>query len=182
MGLISLTCPNCGGNLQVEEGRDEYFCNYCGARVIREKQYVEVSGTVNVDGIATVDSIVERAFMEISDGNFSKADSLLDKALTAAPQKWNAHLGKLLCKLNLKSVDELINADKSLTEFEDFNRAVSYAPAEEKEKINRLNLEVNSKLKAENDSWHKTLKAAIIFVGVMVALAILVILFGYFLS
>lgn len=70
----------------------------------------------------------------------------------------------------------------SITEFEDFNRAVSYAPAEEKEKINRLNLEVNSKLKAETDSWHKTLKAAIIFVGVIVVLAIIVILFGIFLS
>lgn len=32
--LITLRCPSCNADLQVEEGRESYFCPYCGAIVI----------------------------------------------------------------------------------------------------------------------------------------------------
>ena len=33
MKLISLKCPECSSNLQIEEGRDKCFCQYCGAEI-----------------------------------------------------------------------------------------------------------------------------------------------------
>lgn len=33
MKLISLKCPECNANLQIEEGRDKCFCQYCGAEI-----------------------------------------------------------------------------------------------------------------------------------------------------
>ena len=32
--LISLRCPQCQGDLSVEEGKSSYFCPYCGTKVI----------------------------------------------------------------------------------------------------------------------------------------------------
>ena len=34
--LISVKCPECGATLEVEEGRKQIFCSYCGSKVILE--------------------------------------------------------------------------------------------------------------------------------------------------
>lgn len=34
--LVSLKCPECNGNLSVENDREIYFCPYCGAKVVQE--------------------------------------------------------------------------------------------------------------------------------------------------
>lgn len=33
MKLISLKCPECNANLQIEEGHDKCYCQYCGAEI-----------------------------------------------------------------------------------------------------------------------------------------------------
>jgi len=34
MKLISLSCPNCGGELEIEDGIDTFYCKYCGHTII----------------------------------------------------------------------------------------------------------------------------------------------------
>ena len=31
--MKSVTCPNCGANLSVNENRDSFFCEYCGTKI-----------------------------------------------------------------------------------------------------------------------------------------------------
>ena len=31
--MISLSCPNCGANLQVASDRESFFCEYCGQKI-----------------------------------------------------------------------------------------------------------------------------------------------------
>ena len=40
--ITSVKCPECGAVLQIEEGRKQIFCSYCGANVImtNENEYV----------------------------------------------------------------------------------------------------------------------------------------------
>ena len=42
VNLVALQCPKCGSNLQVEQGRSQYFCSYCGAKILiqNENEYV----------------------------------------------------------------------------------------------------------------------------------------------
>ncbi len=42
MKMISLECPKCGANLSVEKGRENYFCSYCGAKLLlhNENEYI----------------------------------------------------------------------------------------------------------------------------------------------
>lgn len=32
--FLSIRCPECGANLSIEEGRQQFFCTYCGAKVM----------------------------------------------------------------------------------------------------------------------------------------------------
>lgn len=34
ISFVSVKCPECNANLSIEEGRDSFFCTYCGAKVI----------------------------------------------------------------------------------------------------------------------------------------------------
>lgn len=34
MKIVSLVCPQCNSNLDIEEGRKECYCQYCGAHIV----------------------------------------------------------------------------------------------------------------------------------------------------
>ena len=34
INLISVKCPDCGATLNIEEGRKQAFCTYCGAKIL----------------------------------------------------------------------------------------------------------------------------------------------------
>ena len=38
MKLSSLSCPNCGASVEIEDGIDTFFCKYCGYKIILEGQ------------------------------------------------------------------------------------------------------------------------------------------------
>ena len=40
--LISVRCPDCGARLDIEEGRTQCFCSYCGTKIFinNENEYV----------------------------------------------------------------------------------------------------------------------------------------------
>ena len=37
MKLLTLKCPSCGGHLSIEEDRDFIFCQYCGTKIIIDR-------------------------------------------------------------------------------------------------------------------------------------------------
>jgi len=51
MALVSLKCPSCGGNIQMDDAKEKGFCMYCGTSFLVKDEIqrvqVEHSGTVN---------------------------------------------------------------------------------------------------------------------------------------
>ena len=92
-----MVCPSCGAKLNVEETRDVFFCEYCGARVEREKQRYELSGKVTIDGTASEESLLKRAFLFIESGEFDKGSDYINKVLDINPENGKAYIGQLLC-------------------------------------------------------------------------------------
>ncbi len=41
MGLVSMKCPSCGANLELDNSKDYGICDYCGTKVMQEKIVVE---------------------------------------------------------------------------------------------------------------------------------------------
>lgn len=38
MQVVQLKCPSCGNSLEVEDGLETFFCQYCGHRIILSEQ------------------------------------------------------------------------------------------------------------------------------------------------
>ena len=49
--MISVRCPDCGAALDVEEGRTQLFCSYCGAKVIIQNDNEFIYRTVDDAGV-----------------------------------------------------------------------------------------------------------------------------------
>lgn len=127
MGLLSLKCPSCGANLNVKEGRDDYFCQYCGAKLEYAKQRIELSGTVNVSGMANEATLLERAFLYAEDSNFNDAKVYFNKVLDINPRNAKAYMGLLICKLGIRTIDDLQNYDYPISQHEEYQKAVRFA-------------------------------------------------------
>lgn len=40
MKVVSLTCPGCGANLSIEDGRKQCFCEYCGMKIMLDDESI----------------------------------------------------------------------------------------------------------------------------------------------
>lgn len=142
MALIALICPSCASPLEMAEDREFCFCQYCGTRVMQEKQLFEVSGQVSIRGIAGEASLLERAFLFIEDGDFVKADKYLERVLDINPKCAKAYIGKLLCNLKLRKTEDLGKQARFLTSYDYYNKAKQFADADEAQAYQKLNSEI----------------------------------------
>ncbi len=63
---ISLTCPNCGGRLEITEDIDRFACAHCGCEQIVHRSEGVVSTKPVVDGLHEVKTGVDRAASELA--------------------------------------------------------------------------------------------------------------------
>ncbi len=58
MGIqfISVKCPQCSANLQIENGRPFAFCTYCGTKVIINNENEHIYRTIDEAGIRQADT------------------------------------------------------------------------------------------------------------------------------
>lgn len=69
MNMIQLKCPNCGADLEVEDGLDSFFCKYCGTKIVLEDQSPAAYTAKTVKHIADrlLDQREARRLQEIED-------------------------------------------------------------------------------------------------------------------
>ena len=52
MELMTLRCPNCGADLEIDNGVDTFFCKYCGYKIILDGQSdATLNAKVKIRGI-----------------------------------------------------------------------------------------------------------------------------------
>ena len=56
--MIALKCPECGAKLQIEEGRKQCFCQYCGHKILLD------DGSINVNVTRTYHKVDEARLKE----------------------------------------------------------------------------------------------------------------------
>ena len=49
--FVTIRCPECGADLQIEEGRPHAFCTYCGAKVIIANDNEHIYRTIDEAGV-----------------------------------------------------------------------------------------------------------------------------------
>lgn len=115
MGFVSVNCPKCGAPIEFSSDREFCYCNFCGTKIVQDKLVIEHRGSVKVDGIASEGATLERAFMFISEGDFSSANTYFEKALDLNPKCSRAYYGKILCHMKCKTSQQIME-NSSITE------------------------------------------------------------------
>ena len=67
--LISVKCPECGAQLNIEEGREQAFCTYCGAKILLHNENEYIYRHIDEAGIkqAETDRIIRMKQMEYAE-------------------------------------------------------------------------------------------------------------------
>ena len=139
MGFVKLVCPNCGANIELSADRDFGFCTYCGTKIVRDSIVVEHRGTVNVAGIATTSSLLDRTRLFIEGSDWDKALSYCDRILDMEPRNAEAYLAKLLAQTHCSHLEDLTTYSKPLEKFDSYKKAVKFASPEETERLKSVN-------------------------------------------
>lgn len=87
MGLIVLKCSNCGAELEIDDDRNLVFCSYCGAKMLVEKQ------EVNIEGMPTALSLLKRAKQFEEQGEYEKSREYYNRVLDIDPDNEEAQIG-----------------------------------------------------------------------------------------
>ena len=154
MGIISLKCPTCGADLNLDDSQEFGFCSYCGTKVMQDKLIIEHRGNISIDGIANVKAYIERGFLFLEDADYKSASAYFEKALDADPRCSKAYLGKLACKLKVKDLSELeTSVLKPLGKFPLFIKAKRFAQGKEAEEITRMEASVNERLNNKDSDF-----------------------------
>ena len=54
--MVSVRCPDCGASLDIEEGRRQIFCSYCGSKVIIQNDNEYIYRTVDEAEVRQADT------------------------------------------------------------------------------------------------------------------------------
>ncbi len=118
----------------------------------------EKEGRKSQTAVVTVDTLTQRGFLCLEDGEMQKAYDIFERILEMTPESSRAYIGMLMAEFGIKREDEIwrIYSLQSLTRFK---RAMQYASAEYREFLSRM-LEKNTKiLQADNEriQWTKNI-------------------------
>lgn len=152
MGFIALKCPSCGAEIELDESRDFAFCTYCGTKMVRDKQIIEHRGSIKVEGIATANALLERAYNFIADKDFHRAVVYLNRVLDQEPKCAKAYWGLLLCQFATNETILDLLLDRPLTEYDLYNKAVMFAEDEDKAYYESINLKLVDRLNKEDEA------------------------------
>lgn len=114
-------CPYCHSN-----NISDYFGE------VEELPTVEAPSakTVNINGSATTEALLKRAFMFLEDGEWSSADSYLEACLDKEPELAEAYLGKLMVERKAHSIDELAYDASLLPKSKNYLKVIRYGTPE----------------------------------------------------
>jgi len=93
-----------------------------------EKPVSQSQGNVEVPYMTPgVTQLLDRVSLFLEDGNFESAAEYCDRILDLEPRNSQTYFYKLLVQLKLRSPEEIILNDKSLSEYPDYHKAVRFA-------------------------------------------------------
>lgn len=85
-----------------------------------------VKETVVSDSNTNVAPLLKRAFIFLEDGDFISANEYCEKVLDIDPENARAYLGKLMCELNIKTEEDIKNAENPFDDKNSYQKAIRF--------------------------------------------------------
>ncbi len=145
-GVALVNCPEC----QREISDQSEVCINCGFPMMKEYRGDHLVNVLIKNDDKRVKNLMTRAYLELEDREYQKAEELGEKALELEPKLAEAYILKLLVQLEVSGTEEMVaSADRPLTEYKDYNRALRFARGEERDRILGYNREVQERFETE---------------------------------
>lgn len=119
MAIQNIKCPNCGGEVQMDDNLEKGFCMYCGGAIhIKEevaKIKVEHSGKIEIDDSKKLANSIELADRAFNSGNYEESYNYCCTALECDINNFHTTFRKGLCAayLSIARTNELEQALKT---------------------------------------------------------------------
>lgn len=139
MGFIKVSCPSCGGDVELSGDREYGFCTFCGSKIVRDKILVEHKGNISLNGVANEKTLLERAFLFIESKDFINAQNYFERVLDINPRCSKAYMGKLMCKLCVTDIQNFGKEIIPLETYKEYSLAERFATPEELQTYGELN-------------------------------------------
>jgi len=128
--MATIACDICGGTLSMDASGDFAVCDSCGMKHTKDRikaMAQEVTGTVAVSNIASIESLMKRGRLELEDSHWGVANEYFDKVLDIDPEYAPAYIGKLCAELEVEQESLLGDYIELLTYYSNFEKAVRFA-------------------------------------------------------
>jgi hypothetical protein len=96
-----------------------------------------------------VSPLVVRAFLCIEDGDFQKADELLEQVLNLSPMEPKAYVGKLLIEFGLHSENELASYEAPLDNSKNYQKAIRFSDQVYSSLLENYNIQIKQRIEQE---------------------------------
>ncbi len=156
MRVVALVkCPEC----QREISNQSQYCIHCGYPMLKELRDSQLFNALVKNDEKRVKNLMTRAKLELEDKEYTKAEELTEKVLELDPKLPEVYILKLFVLLQVADEKEMTaSADRPLTEYKEYIRALRFAQGESRERIMEYNRKVLERF--ENDKNEKIYKKA----------------------
>ena len=138
MAFASLQCPNCGGkDIDMNhEGTvaDPYVCKICGSMLTFQDNAFHIM----IDNNPTQSSLLERASIELSSGNYDNAGKCIDQLLNINPKCAEAYMLRMCVDANVNDIKSLGEQPEDFSKSPDYQTALRFANPRQKEEWQEL--------------------------------------------
>ena len=142
LAFKSARCPNCSGELSLDPTMDKGFCMHCGSNIVVE----EAIKKVKVDGLASVQNLLDMAENMKRYGKYREAYNYYTKALEIDPKYYKTIYKRSLLVASRLGHDEFDEEEF----FTGIELSLEYAPNDKKEAFKKEIGEDISRLFADN--------------------------------
>jgi len=126
--MATISCDICGGTLSMDASGDFAVCDSCGMKHTKDRVKAmaqEVTGTVAVSNIASIESLMKRGLLDLEDSKFGH--NYFDKILDINPDYAPAYIGKLCADLRVKNESLLVNQTEPFDNNPNYIKAMRFA-------------------------------------------------------
>jgi len=103
MGLIALKCPNCAGEIELDENKEFGFCVHCGQKIMIQER---IKRTVQLDNTHLIDNWLTLAEVALKSKNPGSVEKHADKVLEVDSKNAQAWMFKGCAALLQKNIVE----------------------------------------------------------------------------
>ncbi|MBQ8572352.1 MAG: zinc ribbon domain-containing protein [Ruminococcus sp.] len=107
--LVTMKCPSCGANLEIDNTREFMFCQYCGTKIANIAEKVEVSGTVTLDNSSAINNLLQRGYEFERAMKIDEAIDYYNKVLDLQYDNKNARQGIARCNMIITAPNVFIS-------------------------------------------------------------------------